>query len=319
MSAFFASLTSKLFTVDASQAGAGNLEIIVSVHGRNVPNYVQSEGNAKFRVNFKPTEASVHTISVKFNGEAVPGSPYMVDVTDGTQTVMTGQSLRMASVSRRVEFNIENKTGVNECKAVVTTPSGNKIKPSVTSTAGFFTLSFLPTEVGPHQIIVLMDGSTLPGSPIACNVYDVSKVRVAGLTGGIVGKPVTFQVDASQAGEGTLELVVTTKKTSVRAEVLMRSRGLYDVTFIPSEKVTHFLNIQFNEEDVPGSPFSIDVKEVSATINGTLSRKPAPKEGKIVTGIVGSANVSSFEWPLKEREPSHIQVKVIGESTRINF
>lgn len=59
--------------VDASQAGAGNLEIIVSVNGRNVPNYVQSEGHARFRVNFKPKEAAVHTLSVKFNGEPVPG------------------------------------------------------------------------------------------------------------------------------------------------------------------------------------------------------------------------------------------------------
>ena len=290
------------------------MEIIVSVHGRNVPNYVQSEGNAKFRVNFKPTEASVHTISVKFNGEAVPGSPYLVNVTDGTQTVLTGQSLRMASISRRVEFNVENKGGTSECKAVVTTPSGKKIKPNVTSTAGFFTLSFLPTEVGPHQIIVVMDGVTLPASPFACNVYDVSKVRVTGLSGGSVGKPVTFQVDASQAGEGTLELVVTTKKTSVRAEVLMRSRGLYDVTFVPQEKVTHFLNIQFNEEDVPGSPFSIEVKEA----NTTLPRRPAPnKESKHATGIVSSPNVSSFEWPLKEKDTSKLDVRVTGPAGNI--
>ena len=59
--------------VDASQAGAGNLEIIVSVHGRNVPNYVQSEGNARFRVNFKPQESASHILSVRFNGEPVPG------------------------------------------------------------------------------------------------------------------------------------------------------------------------------------------------------------------------------------------------------
>src|SRR5699024_11015527 len=76
--------------VDASMAGAGNLEIIVSSNGRNVPNYVQSEGNARFKVNFKPTEVNLHVrlvcffptialmlvlqnISCKFNGEPVPG------------------------------------------------------------------------------------------------------------------------------------------------------------------------------------------------------------------------------------------------------
>ncbi|KAL3208380.1 hypothetical protein MRX96_039187 [Rhipicephalus microplus] len=67
------------FTIDASQAGAGNLEIIVSVGGRNVPNYVQSEGNAKFRVNFKPR------------------SPFFVKVSDSNQSMVSGASLRTSS------------------------------------------------------------------------------------------------------------------------------------------------------------------------------------------------------------------------------
>lgn len=53
------------FSINASQAGAGNLEIIVAVNGRNVPNFVQSEGNARFKVNFKPTEAATHSLSVR--------------------------------------------------------------------------------------------------------------------------------------------------------------------------------------------------------------------------------------------------------------
>ena len=128
-----------LFSVDASSAGAGNLEIIVSANGRNVPNYVQSEGNAKFRVNFKPTEPSTHVLSVKFNGEPVPGmhcisldtlrfnlmlmigSPYLVKVVDSTQSIISGQTLRMAALGKGVEFCVENRNDeCKECKAVVT-------------------------------------------------------------------------------------------------------------------------------------------------------------------------------------------------------
>ncbi len=49
------------------------MEIIVSVDGRNIPNFVQVEGNAKFRVSFTPEEPKQHFISVKFNSEVVPG------------------------------------------------------------------------------------------------------------------------------------------------------------------------------------------------------------------------------------------------------
>lgn len=77
-----------------------------------------------------------------------------------------------------------------------------------------------------------------------------------------------FIVDASQAGEGTLELVVTTRKSSVRAEVLMKSRGLYNVTFVPQEKVSHYINITFNEEDVPGK--LINKRTIIFTIYKTI-------------------------------------------------
>lgn len=49
------------------------MEIIVSVDGRNVPNFVQAEGQARFKVSFTPQEPKDHVISVKFNGQSVPG------------------------------------------------------------------------------------------------------------------------------------------------------------------------------------------------------------------------------------------------------
>lgn len=66
----------QFLSVDAARAGAGNMEIIVSVDGRNVPNFVQAEGQAKFKVSFTPQEAKEHVVSVRFNGEAIPGRPF---------------------------------------------------------------------------------------------------------------------------------------------------------------------------------------------------------------------------------------------------
>ncbi len=52
---------------------------------------------------------------------------------------------------------------------------------------------------------------------------------------------------------------MTTAKTSVRAEVSARSRGLYDVTFVPQDVLPHFINITFNEEHVKRSPFKCEI------------------------------------------------------------
>lgn len=46
---------------------------------------------------------------------------------------------------------------------------------------------------------------------------------------------------------------MSTDRSTVKAEVVACARGLYDVTFVPHEAVTHYVNISFNEEDVPGA------------------------------------------------------------------
>jgi len=269
------------FSIDASQAGAGNLEIIVSVNGRNVPNYVQSEGHARFRVNFKPKEAAVHTLSVKFNGEPVPGSPFKCRVSDSSQVVISGAGLKMSSLARPALITIDPRSAdVSDCQVTVTSPAGGRVPVNLSGTLPTkVTAEFQPTEVGPHTINVSMDGEIVGGSPYTCNIYDVTKVQVTGLDDTKINRPVTFTVDASQAGEGTLELVVTTAKASVRAEVAARSRGLYDVTFTPHEPISHFVNITFNEEDVIGSPFKCEVRELEAREVRHLQRK----ESQMVT------------------------------------
>jgi len=109
------------------------------------------------------------------------------------------------------------------------------------------------------------------------------------------------------AGEGTLELVVTTRKSSVRAEVLMRTRGLYDVTFVPQEKIPHYINITFNEEDVPGSPFKLDIKDRMAKNNSHL------RNGSLVKQVTTNGLVGSVNFALIETKEDNLEVKVLGK------
>jgi len=138
------------FSVNASQAGAGNLEIIVSVNGRNVPNYVQSEGNARFRVNFKPQEAAPHLLSVRFNGELVPGSPFTCKVLNVGQVMVSGQALRQAPIGRPALLTIDPQNpSVQECVITVLAPSGQNVPTVVSGSAqDKFFATFTPFEVG---------------------------------------------------------------------------------------------------------------------------------------------------------------------------
>lgn len=86
---------------------------------------------------------------------------------------------------------------------------------------------FVPETVGRHSVTILINDQHVIGSPFSCNVYDVNKVLVTGLPGkktdvsrsinelslrdmspAEVGKPVTFSVDAAQAGEGVKRCLI---------------------------------------------------------------------------------------------------------------
>ncbi|XP_023314002.1 filamin-A isoform X2 [Trichogramma pretiosum] len=243
------------FSINASQAGAGNLEIIVAVNGKNVPNFVQSEGNAKFRVNFKPQEAALHSLSVRFNGEPVPGSPFTCQVFGIGQTLISGHNLKMAPVKQPITFVVDPQAASNKCDVIVTPPSNIALPITIEPLDQKYKITFTPIEVGRHNVGILVDGEPINGSPFACNVYDVTKVHISGLTEALLGQATTFTVDAAQAGEGTLELVVSTENNTVKAEVVACARGLYDVTFVPQTTAPHYVNISFNDDNVPGSPF----------------------------------------------------------------
>ncbi|KAG8281178.1 hypothetical protein J6590_063971 [Homalodisca vitripennis] len=258
------------FSINASQAGAGNLEIIVSVNGCNVPNYVQSEGNAKFRVNFKPREAAPHSLSVRFNGEPIPGSPFTCRVLEPGQVTVSGSGVKMTSAGHPALVHVE---GANTCDVSVTSPSNRKLPVKLDRSDNRYIAEFTPVEVGRHLVAVEADNQAVKGSPFPCNVYNVNNIKVTGLGPAKIGKPVTFSVDAMEAGEGTLELVISTQQSTVKAEVVACSRGLYDVTFVPHQLAPHFVNITFNEEDVPGSPYRCEVmqlpsKKATATARG---------------------------------------------------
>ena len=71
------------FTVDASKAGEGNLEITISARGRNIPTQVHPQGSAKFMVSFVPLEGIDHIINITFNKELVPGAPFTAKIHTG--------------------------------------------------------------------------------------------------------------------------------------------------------------------------------------------------------------------------------------------
>ena len=97
---------------------------------------------------------------------------------------------------------------------------------------------------------------------------DVSNPPVAGevvvvgdgLSGGFVGERGSVTVDARNAGRG--ELTVDVSGNSGEVDVAEEEEGMFTVTYTAPEVAgTYLLNVKWSDEDVPGSPFSLDIRE----------------------------------------------------------
>ncbi|XP_014668911.1 PREDICTED: filamin-B-like [Priapulus caudatus] len=260
------------FDIDASKAGSGNLEIMVNQGTEECA--VQSFGNQKFRAQFEAVPAKTYTIDMKFNGEVVPGSPWKVNTMDPNKVRCTDlTSNRMFAVREKASIEVNTTdAGEGRLKATLTIPSGQKIPCDVYETSpGMYKVEFTVTDAGVHVLEILFGGHHIPGSPFTFKVFDIGQINVKGLRhdgiGGLVGQPVAFDVDASQAGHGNLEIMVNGGYVECAAQSVGHQK--FKAQFVPKQAKRHTVEVKFNGEPVNGSPWAFDVIDPSAiTVSG---------------------------------------------------
>lgn len=69
------------------------------------------------------------------------------------------------------------------------------------------------------------------------------------------------KVETSQAGPGNLEVTVNGGRVPTSAQA--QGPHTYAISFTPREPTSHTVDLRFNGEDVPGSPFTCQVLLVS--------------------------------------------------------
>jgi len=124
---------------------------------------------------------------------------------------------------------------------------------------------------------------------------------------GIVNQPAKFEVDASQAGTGQLEIAIE----NGRIPCTFQNQG--NLRFIPSftpfESGRHEITVKFNGYEVPGSPFYCQVVDVNkiTVLGATDNLYSVYKSGSLELNING---MSSEDINVKLTSPSRLNVPV---------
>ena len=256
------------FQVDTRLAGEGKLKVTVSGPlAREAPK-LTVKANAKealiFDICYLPTAAGLHTLTVTWSGEPIPGSPLSFDVSP-VQTYPYGKPMS-------IEISAEYRTGELESYAIHQEHgTRHKVKISKVQKGGL-RFAVQPKDPGLYGIHILVHREEVPGSPFFVR-YDLppkpEAVIVRGLRGeGYISELVNFVVDATSAGSGELNVKVKGPKKGEKSQVTIKDNknGTYSIEYTPSTPGDHHFDVTWSGTHIPGSPFHFTVTEPAAVV-----------------------------------------------------
>ena len=262
----------KMFAVDVSQAGPGNLtyECTGSDGIANHAILSKMSGEGLKSVGLEGASCGVYTCSLKFAGFVIPGMPKEIVCTDPTKCSFSCDGIRgqRCKTTSNIIINVDTTEG--GCCPPKIFAHGPKSKYDIKLKeliSGRYTATVTPWQEGSNTIEVLVGGTDLSGSPINFESFkplDSSKITIAGpgLKEAVVNRRAQVTIHARESKlieQGLLE-VAFPDSSECDLDIVDQLNGSYVVSFVP--KTSGFLSMKVTGEgkNVPGSPFNISVK-----------------------------------------------------------
>lgn len=168
------------FRVDCTQAGRGNISIMIRTGETEVHHSVREQTSGVFDVSFMPLVDRPHYLDVRYNGYRVPTCPQLVQIRDPKLTIIVcGQGLKCCVPKTVTSFLIETGgfAAAKDFDVSITDPVGSPLPVKCDQQKdGSLVAEFVPQHVGSHKIDVLYLDAHVSGSPFVSKAFDASKV-----------------------------------------------------------------------------------------------------------------------------------------------
>uniref|UniRef100_A0A183UQL7 Filamin-A n=1 Tax=Toxocara canis TaxID=6265 RepID=A0A183UQL7_TOXCA len=257
------------FNIYTREAGKGKLS--VSVEG---PSKAQLKFNdhkdGNCHVDYKVTAPGEYVISVKFDDEHIPDSPFKVFVSPGT-----GEARRLELASfpdsgmpgKACTFTVLTHRAAGHLEAKVQTPSNNieTIDIVPIDEGESYALRFIPHETGNYYVDVTLDGAPMRDSPFRLRIgrkeeSDPTAISVSGdgLHVGQTGQKCEFIINTCNAGSGLLQVQID-GPSKVTLDAYELEQG-YKVRYMALAPGVYYAAIKYSGVHIPGSPFKINME-----------------------------------------------------------
>ena len=278
------------FAIIVETKGAGKGELTAKLmHGSKTTcartPKCDSDGTCNFPL--MSYEAGAHLLNILWGGVHIPNSPFTVKVScDATQFIAQGEGLKEATAHRPAKFELKGpqsglleedmlQVKIREARYESKMVSKGEFNPTseealvcMTETKkGVYLVQYSVPAHGNFTIYVTIDDKSVPGSPFNVKVHpDPSNCKVFGDAlehphSLVLGKSIKLKVDTTEAGTGELTATATDPASS-KTQVMLRSdwkNKVYELKIDPKVIGEHKIEVHWNNEHVPGSPFSFDI------------------------------------------------------------
>uniref|UniRef100_A0A8B9LSP0 Filamin C, gamma a (actin binding protein 280) n=1 Tax=Astyanax mexicanus TaxID=7994 RepID=A0A8B9LSP0_ASTMX len=295
------------FTVDCGEAGQGDISIgikcaagVVGTAEADIDFDIIKNDNDTFTVKYTPPAPGRYTVMVLFAEKEIPSSPYKVKVEpshDAGKVRAEGPGLnKTGELDTPTHFTIFTK-GAGKAKPEVHFSTGQKGNPVkdfeiIDNHDYSYTVKYTALQQGNMSISVTHGGDPVPKSPFNISVappLDLSKVKVQGLNEKVeVGKDQEFTVNTQGAGgQGNVGVkMVSPSGRPIPCKLEPdRAKGVTNVKYIPPEEGQYKVDVSYDGNPVPGSPFAVEalmpadpskVRAYGPGLKGGIVGKPAP-------------------------------------------
>ncbi|XP_072296018.1 filamin-B isoform X2 [Eucyclogobius newberryi] len=282
------------FNIITRGAGIGGLGITVEGPSESKMSCKDNK-DGSCSVEYTPFSPGVYDVNITYGGQHIPGSPFKVpvkDVVDPSKLKVSGPGVGSGVRAAIPQcFTVDcRRAGEAELAVSVKGPKGVTEDVEVTQNPdGTHSVKYTPSVEGLYSVGVKYNQQDAPRSPFKVRVlptHDASKVRVSGpgLTSGIPASfPVEFSIDARDAGQGQLSVLVTDQDgRSKPASIHDNGDGTYSVSYTPDRTGRYTISVSYGGDAVPGSPH-----RVRATAAGDASRCTVTGSGVGPTVAIG--------------------------------
>lgn len=258
------------FSIWTREAGAGGLSIAVEGPSKAEITF-DDHKNGSCGVSYIAQEPGNYEVSIKFNDEHIPDSPYLVPVIAPSDDArcLTVLSLQESGlkVNQPASFAIRLNGAKGKIDAKVHSPSGaveechvSELEPDK------YAVRFIPHENGIHTIDVKFNGSHVVGSPFKVRVGEPGQAGNpalvsaygAGLEAGTTGIQSEFFINTTQAGPGTLSVTIE-GPSKVKMDCQEIPEG-YKVMYTPMAPGNYLISVKYGGPNhISRSPFKAKV------------------------------------------------------------